>query len=216
MPTQQFRAATWLLFSAATCTAPAWAYTQHEAHVHGQVELNMAQDGNDLLLEITAPAADVIGFEHPPETDAEKQTLTQAVQQLNHPETLLSLNASAGCQLHERQVSHTLSEHAESHDHDEHEHHDHDHEKHSEHDHDDHEEHGHHDHEAHKDHDHHGEHGEFSVQYTYHCDTIDQLNALTLKWFSHFPATEKVQLQAITAKGQQAATLTANQPEFRF
>ncbi|WP_120511808.1 zinc uptake protein ZrgA [Photobacterium salinisoli] len=214
MPTQHFRAATWLLISAATCAAPAWAYTQHEAHIHGQVELNMAQDGNDLLLEITAPAVDVIGFEHPPETEAEQQVLKDAVLKLNRPENLLAINAAAGCQLHEQHVSHTLSEHAETHDHEKHGDHDHDeHDEHDEHDH--HEGHDHHDHGKHSGHEH-GEHGEFSIQYTYQCDTIDKLSTLTLKWFSQFPATEKIQLQAITAQGQQAATLTASQAEFRF
>ncbi|QUJ67771.1 DUF2796 domain-containing protein [Photobacterium sp. GJ3] len=215
MPTQHFRAATWLLVSAATCAAPAWAYTQHEAHVHGQVELNMAQDGDDLLLEITAPAADVIGFEHPPETDAEQKALKDAILKLNRPEALLTLNASAGCQMHEHQISHTLSDHTEKHEHENHSDHDHDeHHDHDGHNHDEHA-HEHHDHDDHDQHEH-AEHGEFSLQYTYHCDNIDKLNTLTLKWFSQFPATEKVQLQAITEKGQQAATLTASQAEFRF
>lgn len=214
MPTQHFRAATWLLISAATCTAPAWAYTQHEAHLHGQVELNMAQDGNDLLIEITAPAADVTGFEHPPETDAEQQALKDAVQTLNRPDTLLALNAEAGCQLHEHHVSHTLSEHAETHDHEKHGDHDHD-------EHDHHEGHDHHDHEQHSEHDHDdherpSKHDEFSIQYTFHCEAIDKLSTLTLKWFTQYPATEKIQLQAITAKGQHATTLTASQAEFRF
>lgn len=40
-------------------------HRQHEAHVHGQVELNIAQDGHDLLLEITAPGADVVVLNTP-------------------------------------------------------------------------------------------------------------------------------------------------------
>ncbi|QSA19144.1 DUF2796 domain-containing protein, partial [Vibrio furnissii] len=59
-----------LSISAAVCGS-AFAheeFRQHDAHVHGQVELNIAQDAHDLLIEITAPGADVVGFEHAPKT----------------------------------------------------------------------------------------------------------------------------------------------------
>ncbi|GAL37818.1 cobalt-zinc-cadmium resistance protein CzcD [Vibrio maritimus] len=37
-------------------------FRQHDAHVHGHVEFNIAQDGQDLLVEITAPGADVVAL----------------------------------------------------------------------------------------------------------------------------------------------------------
>lgn len=43
-------------------TANAEEYRQHEAHVHGHVEFNIAQDGKDLLIEITSPGADVVAL----------------------------------------------------------------------------------------------------------------------------------------------------------
>ncbi|MFM2640723.1 DUF2796 domain-containing protein [Vibrio chagasii] len=138
-------------------------FRSHGAHVHGQVEVNIAQDGQELLVEVTAPGADVVGFEHAPETAEQKKIFEQAIAQLNKPDELFSFN-NANCTLKFKSVSNTLEgdhdEH-EGHDHAEHGHNDHeghDHAKHDhdEHDHDDHKDHDHaeHDHDDHKDHDH--------------------------------------------------------------
>nr|8EZW_A Chain A, Zinc-binding protein [Vibrio cholerae O1 biovar El Tor str. N16961]8EZW_B Chain B, Zinc-binding protein [Vibrio cholerae O1 biovar El Tor str. N16961]8EZW_C Chain C, Zinc-binding protein [Vibrio cholerae O1 biovar El Tor str. N16961]8EZW_D Chain D, Zinc-binding protein [Vibrio cholerae O1 biovar El Tor str. N16961]8EZW_E Chain E, Zinc-binding protein [Vibrio cholerae O1 biovar El Tor str. N16961]8EZW_F Chain F, Zinc-binding protein [Vibrio cholerae O1 biovar El Tor str. N16961]8F1 len=83
-------------------------HRQHEAHVHGQVELNIAQDGHDLLLEITAPGADVVGFEHAPQDDAQKQALEKALETLHHPEKLFALSDKAQCEKREVLIKHTL------------------------------------------------------------------------------------------------------------
>ncbi|WP_159739538.1 zinc uptake protein ZrgA [Vibrio atypicus] len=120
-------------------------FRQHDAHVHGEVELNIAQDGQELLIEITAPGADVVGFEHAPENDQQKQTLAQAVKTLNSANLVFSLTQAADCQLSHYSVSHTLEDKHGEHNHDEH----HDHKGHGEHDHDEH-----HDHKGHDDHDH--------------------------------------------------------------
>ncbi len=138
-------------------------YREHGAHVHGQVELNMAQDGQHLLIEVTAPGADVVGFEHAPQNADQKAVITRATTLLNDPSQLFSFNID--CKLEEAVVSNTLeSEHGDGHDHHNHgDHKDHDHDDHSHDDHDhgdhkghDHDDHGHddHDHGDHKGHDH--------------------------------------------------------------
>ncbi|WP_394141642.1 DUF2796 domain-containing protein [Vibrio chagasii] len=133
-------------------------FRSHGAHVHGQVEVNIAQDGQELLVEVTAPGADVVGFEHAPETAEQKKVFEQAIAQLNKPDELFSFN-NANCTLKFKSVSNTLEgdhdEH-EGHDHAEHDHHDHEGHDHAEHDHDDHKGHDHseHDHDDHKGHDH--------------------------------------------------------------
>ncbi|CAH7262589.1 Zinc-binding protein [Vibrio chagasii] len=138
-------------------------FRSHGAHVHGQVEVNIAQDGQELLVEVTAPGADVVGFEHAPETAEQKKVFEQAIAQLNKPDELFSFN-NANCTLKFKSVSNTLeSDHDEheghdheGHDHAKHDHDDHEGHDHAEHDHDDHEGHDHaeHDHDDHKDHDH--------------------------------------------------------------
>lgn len=45
------------------------------AHQHGHASLQMAMEANGISLLFISPAANLIGFEHQPRTDAEKQQL---------------------------------------------------------------------------------------------------------------------------------------------
>ncbi|MEH0714195.1 zinc uptake protein ZrgA [Vibrio owensii] len=208
-------------------TANAEEYRQHEAHVHGHVEFNIAQDGKDLLIEITSPGADVVGFEHAPENAEQEQALKQAIAALKDTDKLFTINQQAKCVIDDVHVSHTLGQDSheghdhhdhEGHDHDKHDHEGHDHDKHD-HDHDhehkghDHEEHAHDDHDGHEHHDHeghdheHGGHGEFTVEYRYHCDSVADLNSIDTTWFKQFPATESISANLFTDTTQSATTL---------
>ncbi|EJL6954666.1 DUF2796 domain-containing protein [Vibrio cholerae] len=191
-------------------------HRQHEAHVHGQVELNIAQDGHDLLLEITAPGADVVGFEHAPQDDAQKQALEKALETLHHPEKLFALSDKAQCEKREVLIKHTLGgkeyQHSHAYGEGEGEEHEHQHGEgehdHKAHDHKDHDHKG-HDHEGH-DHDEH-QHGSFTAQYQFHCDAVDQLKQIDTQWFQYFPSTEKIQANVLTEKQQSALQLNAKQ-----
>lgn len=97
--------------------ATAEEYRQHSAHVHGHVEFNIAQDGSDLLLEITAPGADVVGFEHAPENAEQEKTLQHAVATLEDSNALFAINPQAQCEIEEVHVEHTLGGQHEEHEH---------------------------------------------------------------------------------------------------
>ncbi|EEZ00945.1 predicted zinc-binding protein [Vibrio sp. RC586] len=187
-------------------------HRQHEAHVHGQVELNIAQDGHDLLIEITAPGADVIGFEHAPQDEAQQKVLKQALDTLHLPKELFVLNNKAQCETRDVLIKHNLGgeEHEDHHSHQEGEAHDHDtaHD-HSEHDHAAHDHQG-HDHEG-DEHDDEHQHGTFTVQYQFHCEAINELKQIDTQWFQHFPSTEKIQTNVLTEKQQSALQLNAKQ-----
>ncbi|MEH0699414.1 zinc uptake protein ZrgA [Vibrio owensii] len=189
-------------------TANAEEYRQHEAHVHGHVEFNIAQDGKDLLIEITSPGADVVGFEHAPENAEQEQALKQAIAALKDTDKLFAINQQAKCVIEDVHVSHTLGQDShEGHDHHDHEGHDHDKHDHEGHDHDKHEHEHDHEHE-HKGHDHeHGGHGEFTVEYRYHCDSVADLNSIDTTWFNQFPATESISANLFTDTTQSATTL---------
>ncbi|EHK2864970.1 DUF2796 domain-containing protein [Vibrio parahaemolyticus] len=175
--------------------ATAEEYRQHSAHVHGHVEFNIAQDGSDLLLEITAPGADVVGFEHAPENAEQEKTLQHAVATLEDSNALFAINPQAQCEIEEVHVEHTLGGQ-----HEEHEHHDHD--EHAHHDHDGHEGHEGHDHSEHSD------HGEFTVQYRFHCAQVGELSRIQTDWFNQFPSTESVNVNLFTDTTQSATSLT--------
>ncbi|HCG6695152.1 zinc uptake protein ZrgA [Vibrio parahaemolyticus] len=175
--------------------ATAEEYRQHSAHVHGHVEFNIAQDGSDLLLEITAPGADVVGFEHAPENAEQEKTLQHAVATLEDSNALFAINPQAQCEIEEVHVEHSLGGQ-----HEEHEHHDHD--EHAHHDHDGHEGHEGHDHSEHSD------HGEFTVQYRFHCAQVGELSHIQTDWFNQFPSTESVNVNLFTDTTQSATSLT--------
>ena len=218
-------------------------FRSHEAHVHGKVEVNIAQDGQELLVEVTAPGADVVGFEHAPETAEQKKVFEQAIAQLNKPEELFGFN-NASCTLKFKSVTNTLEDDHDDHEghdhaegeHDDHEGHDHaegehvdheghDHADHAEHDHDDHEghegheghdhaEHGHDDHEGH-DHSE-GGHGEFTVEYHYQCSDIAKLDTVSTQWFSKFSNTKSMTVNLLTDSAQIQEVLNADRISFRF
>ena len=183
-------------------------FRSHEAHVHGKVEVNIAQDGQELLVEVTAPGADVVGFEHAPETAEQKKVFEQAIAQLNKPEDLFGFN-NASCTLKFKSVTNTLED-----DHDDHEGHDH-----AEGEHDDHEGHDHaeHDHDNHKGHDHsEGGHGEFTVEYHYQCSDIEKLDTVNTQWFSKFSNTKSMTVNLLTDSAQIQEVLNADRISFRF
>ncbi|HCE3509628.1 TPA: DUF2796 domain-containing protein [Vibrio parahaemolyticus] len=182
--------------------ATAEEYRQHSAHVHGHVEFNIAQDGSDLLLEIIAPGADVVGFEHAPENSEQEKTLQHAVATLEDSNALFAINPQAQCEIEEVHVEHSLGGQHEEHEHHDHEGHDHD--EHAHHDHDKHE------HDGHEGHDHseHSDHGEFTVQYRFHCAQVGELSRIQTDWFNQFPSTESVNVNLFTDTTQSATSLT--------
>lgn len=148
-------------------------FRQHGAHVHGSVEFNIAQDGQDLLVEIIAPGADVVGFEHAPKTDEQKQQLESAIATLNKADSILTFTQAAGCEVQSAEISHTLGQDDHDdhgHDHDKHDHHD-DHKGHDHGEHDHHDDHKGHDH---SEHDHHDDHkGHDHDEHDHHDDHKD-------------------------------------------
>ncbi|MEI8609088.1 DUF2796 domain-containing protein [Enterovibrio sp. Hal110] len=147
-----------------TAFAESAEFRQHSAHQHGLVEWVIAQDGNDLLVEIAAPGSDVVGFEHAPKNDEQTTALNSALIALADANALFAVNSGANCSLEEKDINHTLAA-SKDNDHDDHGHDDHkdhddhghdDHKDHDDHGHDDHKDHDDHGHDDHKDHDDHG------------------------------------------------------------
>ena len=79
----------------------AWAgeHRQHEAHEHGVAHLNVAVEGHNLVIEFFSPAANIVGFEHHPQTQAQKDQVEKARQKLEDGQTLFQLPAQAQCRL---------------------------------------------------------------------------------------------------------------------
>ena len=69
---------------------------QMGAHEHGVSTLNIAFEGNVLMMELEAPGADIVGFEYEAETDEDKARIAAAVAVLEDPTSLFVLPAAAG------------------------------------------------------------------------------------------------------------------------
>lgn len=98
---------------------PVIAADIHGAHVHGVGKLNVALEGDGVWLEIEAPAADIVGFEHPPETSEQHAAVDQAAATLRDGGRLFIFPEAARCALAETTLESALLEHGAGHEHDE-------------------------------------------------------------------------------------------------
>lgn len=69
----------------------------HKAHVHGSGKLMIAASGDTLNVELELPAHDIIGFEHKPKNDKQKELLTKAVARLKQISENIEISKNANC-----------------------------------------------------------------------------------------------------------------------
>ncbi|MCI4661212.1 MAG: DUF2796 domain-containing protein [Neomegalonema sp.] len=192
------------------------------AHEHGHAQLNIALDGPMVSMELIAPGADIVGFEHDASSDADKAAIEQAKAVLADPVSVFGLPEAAQCLVQSAHVE-LETEGAEGHDdHDAHDDHDHEKHEHEEHDHEEHaheaheHEHEEHEHEEHAHDEHHeqahGQHSEFHAEYALTCANPAALTALELRFFDLFPHAEEVEATILSTKGQFRAELTRAAP----
>ena len=67
------------------------------AHVHGAGKLSIAIEGNQVAIELSAPAMDILGFERQPATPDELKTLETAKEALAELSKIIELPAAADC-----------------------------------------------------------------------------------------------------------------------
>jgi hypothetical protein len=178
------------------------------AHEHGTARLNAALDEQTLELELDSPAMNLVGFEHPATSDADKAAVAQARAQLEQPLTLFSLPVAARCIVAKQELHSPLfgdkPEPGEAADHDD-----------DDHDHDATAGKG-HDHAA-KSGEHHHEHSEIHAHYQFQCDNAAAIKQLDLaRLFKIFPATHKVQIQLVAPSGQQGLEATPANSALNF
>ena len=67
------------------------------AHEHGHSALNVAIEGGQVEMELIAPGADIVGFEHEAKSAEDKATVEQAEATLGEPLALFGFADAAGC-----------------------------------------------------------------------------------------------------------------------
>ena len=171
----------------AASSAMAQEHRQHGAHEHGGGLLNVALEKNTLMVELSLPAMNVVGFEHPATNQTEENQLEQAETLLKDGVGLLGPSPAAQCELVSVTVESKLLDHEHGHDGMEK------------------------DHADEQGHDHADEaHADFDVSYEFDCKQVGKLKQLSLSLFKHFPGTQHLETQLITATLQTGTELDAD------
>jgi hypothetical protein len=177
----------------------------HDAHVHGIAHLNAAVEGSRLHMEFTSPAANIVGFEHEPRTQEQKDAVKNVIEKLEDGSKLFLLSPEAQCRLSKSSVK-TDIEHAAGHD-----------------EHADHEKDEHHGKSEEKDHKHHEEgedeharHSEFEAEYQFVCQHPEKLSQVDVMLIQAFPGIEHIEVQLLTGTKQSAQELTAQSYKIKF
>ena len=159
------------------------------AHEHGHGTFNVAIDGKTVAIELIAPGADIVGFEHAPKSDEQKAKLAAAKAALEKIETVLELPSAAGCKVAKADVEAPHADEKAAKD-------------------------G-HGKKAGKD-DHGEVHSEFHATYELTCSAPDALGQLKFTYFDSFKGAEELDVTVVTPKGQKAFEATRAKPEVRL
>jgi uncharacterized protein DUF2796 len=190
---------TWATFTVGFALAAASAaghaqQRQAGAHEHGRGTVNIALEGTRLSMELEAPGADIVGFEHKAKTQKQKAAIEKAEAQLEAADALFQLPAAAGCVLEASRVG------IESGDHDH--------------------EHG-ANNDGDKAHgakgDAKGEHADdahssFRAEYAFECKAPASLTSIAFGYFKVFAGAQKLDVTVITPKQQSRFEVTRAKP----
>lgn len=196
---------------AAVAIFPALAHEHHEggtrelgAHEHGVGRLGIAVEGERIAIELEAPGADIVGFEHAAERPEDRAALERAIAILEKPLDLFLLPEEAKCTVTEASAKLTGEE---EHDHDAHAGQDHDDKEHGN---KEHEKKGHEDH-AHA-HDHEAGHSEFRAAYVLTCANPAAITQIDFAYFKTFPNARELDIELISQKGAKGFEVERDTP----
>ncbi|MDR2077140.1 MAG: DUF2796 domain-containing protein [Desulfovibrio sp.] len=185
-----FAAALAVLFS------PALPSRAHGPHEHGAARMNLAVEGDSVVIALESPLANFLSFEHAPETDQQKEDARALIARLRKAEDLFRLSGAAGCRLEKveleaealedfiREPSAQEAVHKAG-------------------DHPEHGEEG-------------EEHGDLDAEFSFRCSRPADLHSLEVALFSVWPALRDIDVQMVTPAGQGSAELTPEQTLIRW
>jgi hypothetical protein len=153
----------------------------HEAHVHGVGKLNVALDGQTLSLHLDSPLINLLGFEHAASSAPDRQAAQKMGVQLHAADKVFVTTPAAQCRATSvKLVSAALDPALLG------------------------EKPAPKDQKAAVDHD---GHADLDADFVFNCAHPEQLHAIDVKLFDIYAGFHKIDVQAVTSKGQSAATL---------
>lgn len=153
------------------------------SHQHGHGRLNIAVENGRVSMDLDVPGADILGFEHKPNTPDQKAAFEAAKAKLADALSLFRIPAAAGCNVKEAKVS-LEAEHDEmkpeagvtAHAGDEH------------------------------------HHSDFNVDYSLECQSPAGFTRIDFDYFKAFAGAQVLDVTVITPKGQNSYVITREKP----
>lgn len=173
-------------------TAAATAHAE-PAHEHGALALSLAVEGEGFSLDLESPLDNLLGFEHAPRTERQRQTVRAMAQKLRSG-TLFVANAEAGCRLSEVSLSSgalpaallgekpaAAAAAAEP-----------------------------------AGHGKHADHADLDASFSYRCTAPQALRSVQVKLADAFPGARRITVQLATPRGQSQQVLSGAQRQLRW
>ena len=169
------------------------SHRQQTGHVHGSAALNLVTDGAVIHIELISPAANLVGFEHAPASEAEHAARKNALSTLENADRLFRFNKSAKCRTEQVEFGPGSTPPAQPTGQEAHRHHAADDDENAD-----------------------KGHADITAIYRFSCDAPGRLETLHVGLFDAFPALDNLTVQYITDGGQGAATLNSGEAALRF
>ena len=209
---RRMRFAPALVLAFVACAAFAASHEQHRehaAHEHGHGTLDIVVEGEELVIELRIPAVNVVGFEHAPRDEAEREAVRKALAPFGDAASVLELPVAAECEVEKAEAEIWAMAHEDDHEGDQHgggEGHEHEKDEHKEDEHgkDGHEEDEHDKHDSDS-----GEeaHSELHATYHFHCHEPGKLDRIGVRVFEHLQGAEEIDVRIVTPSAQLAMEL---------
>ena len=189
------------------CAAFAASHGEHreqEAHEHGHGTLDIVAEGEELVIELRIPAVNVVGFEHAPRDDSEREAVRRALVPFGDAASVLVLSAQAECEVEEAEAGVSGISLADEHASDGHRDderrddggHRHESDAHAEHEDDE------HDSDSGME-----AHSELHATYRFHCHAPERLGRIDVRVFEHLRDAEEIDVRVVTPAAQLAMEL---------
>ena len=183
-----------LIFAISATPIFAQENRQLDAHEHGVGQLDIAFEGNQILIDLHVPGADIVGFEYSAENADDRAAIDAAISTLMRPLNLFILPDAAGCSVVNSSAVLESEEDHGVHD-DEHT---------SEDD-------GHDDH-AEEDRENIAGHTDFHAEYLLTCADSAAITDITFAYFDAFPNALEVEVQTISDAGAASFEVKRSMP----
>ena len=176
---------------------------EHMAHEHGHGTLDIVVEGEELVMELRIPGVNVVGFEHAPRDDAEREAVRQALVPFGDAALLFVLPADAKCEVEETRaeildMAHEDDREGRGHEEDEHGVDEVEEQEEQE----EHEEREAHDPDSVSE-----AHSELRATWRFHCREPGRLDELEVRVFEHLHDAEEIDVRVVTPAAQLAMAL---------